>query len=113
VSSQWKSTERAVAKRLGGRRVPITGRQRGDTPDVAHEWLSVEVKHKAQLPLWLHDAMSQAVAAQRNGQMPIVVLHQSGQRHDNDLVVVRMRDWVEWFGADALAAAGVPEELAR
>ena len=32
----WKATERAIAARLGGRRVPITGRQRGDVPDVAH-----------------------------------------------------------------------------
>lgn len=97
-TAQWKATERAVAKRLGGRRVPITGRQRGDAPDVAHEHLSVEVKHRANLPLWLHDAMSQAMAAARAGQLPLVVLHQAGQRHDNDYVVIRMRDYTEWYG---------------
>ncbi len=100
MSSQWKSTERAVAKRLGGRRVPITGRQRGDVPDVQHSWLSIEVKHRKTIPAWLHDAMAQAVAAQRDGQLPIVCVHKAGARHDEDIVCVRMKDFVEWFGGD-------------
>jgi hypothetical protein len=29
----------------------------------------------------------------------VVVLHELGQRHDNDLVVMRMRDYAEWYGA--------------
>jgi hypothetical protein len=27
-----------------------------------------------------------------------VVLHETGRRHDNDLVLVRFGDFVEWFG---------------
>jgi len=81
--------------------VPITGRQRGDVPDVKHEWLAVEVKERARpLPRWLRDAICQAVAAQREGQLPIVVLHQTGQRHDTDIVCVRLKDFEEWFGGD-------------
>ncbi|NPV08049.1 MAG: hypothetical protein HPY83_08815 [Anaerolineae bacterium] len=94
----WKATERAVATRLGGRRVPITGRQRGDVPDVAHEWLSIEVKHRRALPQWLTEAMSQAVAAAGVSQLPCVVLHEAGSRHDGDLVVLRLGDFCDWFG---------------
>ncbi len=98
MSARWKEVERAVAAKLGGQRVPITGRQRGDVPDVQHPWLSIEVKHRQLLPAWLHNAMSQAVAAARAGQLPVVVLHEAGQRHDNDYVVIRMRDYREWYG---------------
>lgn len=93
----WKRTEREVARLLGGRRVPITGRARGDAPDVAHPWLSIEVKERSSLPRWLLTALRQARAAARDGQLPVVVLHQTGQRHNDDLVVLRLADFREWF----------------
>jgi len=80
--------------------VPITGRQRGDTPDVAHPWLSVEVKHRKSLPAWILDAMSQARAAARSDQLPCAILHESGRRHDDNLVLVRLGDFREWFGPE-------------
>ncbi len=98
MDKPWKRTERAVAARLSGQRVPITGRQRGDVPDIKHRWLSIEVKSRKTLPAWLHTAMSQAVAAIRGVQLPVVILHQTGARHDDDIVCVRLGDWVEWFG---------------
>lgn len=91
----WKLTERAVASRLGGRRVPVSGRGRGD---VAHKWLAIEVKHRKRLPKWLKEAMAQARAASGLSQLPIVVLHEAGQCHDEDLVVLALKDFVEWFG---------------
>ncbi len=33
----WKRIERSIAGIIGGERVPITGRARGDTPDVRHD----------------------------------------------------------------------------
>jgi hypothetical protein len=96
--TNWKRTERQVAARLGGKRVPVTGRARGDVPDVAHEWLAIEVKHRRRLPLWLLAAMVQARASAETGQLPVVVLHQHGQRHDSDLVVMRLADFTTWFG---------------
>ena len=95
----FKRTERAVAARLGGKRVPITGRQRGDVPDVAHPLYSVEVKHRQSIPAWLKDAVSQAVAASTPQQIPIVVLHEAGQRHGNDLVVIPLSEFTAWYGA--------------
>jgi hypothetical protein len=38
---------------LGGQRMPVTGRQRGDTLDsIEHEALSIEVKSRKALPAW-------------------------------------------------------------
>lgn len=95
----WKATESKIAAALGGRRVPVTGRNRGDAPDIKHDWLCPEVKHRETIPAWLHDAMAQALAAAAPEQLPIVVLHQSGERHQNDYVVIRLADFVDWFGA--------------
>ena len=103
MSELWKATERAICKRLGARRVPVTGRQRGDAPDGEHSWLSIEIKHRKSFPLWLHDAMAQAAASVRDEQLPVVVLHQFYRRHDDDFVVLRLRDFVDWFvGEEAL-----------
>lgn len=76
---QWKNVERRVAALLGGVRVPVTGRARGSAPDVQHAVYAVEVKHRKRLPDWLHEAMAQARAAQRDGQIPLVVLHEQRQ----------------------------------
>ncbi len=98
----WKRSERAVAAILGGRRVPITGRQRGDAPDVAHPWLSIECKHRRALPAWIADALDQAAAASDGRKrLPIVVLHEAGQRHGSDVVMLTLADWVDWFGGVA------------
>lgn len=94
----WKRNERAIAARLGGRRVPVTGRARGDQPDIDHPLWAVEAKTRRTLPAWLHDALAQARAAARPGQVPIVVLHQTGQHHADDLVVLRLADFVDLVG---------------
>lgn len=98
----WKRTERKIAAQLGGRRVPVTGRARGDAPDVAHEWLAIEVKHRATLPGWLHDAMRQAEASKRGAQIPVAILHESGQPHAQDLVVIRLADFRQFFGPEGI-----------
>ena len=94
----WKRTERKVASKLGGERIPITGRARGSAPDVATSWACVEVKHRKALPQWLLEAVAQACASAQDDQLPVVVLHGSGMRHDSDLVVMRLRDFRAWYG---------------
>ncbi len=99
TDKRWKRTERSIAKRLGGERVPITGRQRGDAPDIRHPILSLEIKDRKRLPNWLHDAAAQAQAAKTDKeQLAVVVLHEAGKRHDDDVVVVKFKDFCEWFG---------------
>ncbi len=100
MDKTWKACERAIAGILGGERVPVTGRQRGSAPDVAHDWLSIECKHRKELPAWIHDAMSQAEASKRGTQLPIVILHESGQKYADSLVVLRLSDFVDNFGGE-------------
>ena len=94
----WKRSESRIASLVGGERVPVSGRGRGDNPDIAHDWLSPEVKSQRTLPLWLRTAMVQAMMAKRDGQLPVVILHESGRRHDQSIVCIRLSDFVEWFG---------------
>jgi len=42
--------------------------------------------------------MAQAVANAPSGKVPRVVVHVKGQRRDNDLVILRLKDWEEWYG---------------
>jgi len=94
----WKRTEREIAGILGGKRVPVSGRARGDAPDIRHPWLSIEVKSRKTLPAWIKDAVSQARAAATEHQLPVAILHQEGGRHGLDLVVMRLKDFRDWFG---------------
>lgn len=94
-TATWKATERTLAKRLNGQRLGATGKANAD---VVAGHLSVECKHKRRLPGWLKDAVQQAARNAGEGQLAIVVLHEAGKRHDNDLVVVRLKDWQEWYG---------------
>ena len=97
TNTTWKSVERAIARKVGGERMSnhALGLQ---TPDVETEIWSIEVKHRKTLPKWLHDSISQAETNASEGKLPLVVLHEKNQRHDNDLVLVRLRDFVDWFG---------------
>ncbi len=87
----WKRVERAIARRLGGQRVPVSGR--AGQPDVDHPYLSVEVKSRKQLPRWLHAAVRQAVRSAR-GRVPVVVLHEWRQPHNDDIVLLRLCDFL-------------------
>ncbi len=93
----WKSCERRVAELLGGHRVPVSGRGRGDAPDIEHPTLSVEVKSRKKIPAWLEDALRQAQASTKDGRLPIMVLHQDGQRYSSSLVVLRLEDFSKYL----------------
>jgi hypothetical protein len=88
----WKACERKIAEILGGVRVPVSGRQRGATPDVEHPILSIEVKSRKTIPAWLLDALDQAQAASKNGRLPVAVLHQDRQQYADSLCVLRLED---------------------
>lgn len=91
---RWKRTERRIAAELGGQRVPVTGRSRGDAPDIEHDRLSIEVKERQALPAWLHDAMAQAVAASDGDRIPVAILHERGQRYRDCYALIRLADLV-------------------
>ncbi len=97
ADKRWKNTKRRIAALLGGRRVLVSGRGRGDQPDIAHLWRSLKVKDRASLSAWLLDALDQAERSATVDQLPVAVLHQAGDRHDQALVVLLLGDFVAWF----------------
>lgn len=97
-TSTWKQAERSAAKLLDGRRVGPSGRA---TADVESDWAAVEVKTRKTLPAWLKDAVKQAegaACATVTPKLPVVVLHEVGGRHADDLVLVPMSAFVAWYG---------------
>lgn len=83
-NSEWKKSERRMAELLSIRgaletaRVPIPGRQRGETPDIAHPWFAIEHKYgKRVLSGVQNEAWEQAEAsADEQGLPPLVTLEQ-------------------------------------
>ena len=93
----WKVCERRVAELLGGHRVPVSGRGRGYTPDIEHPTLSIEIKSRKKFPAWLEDALLQAEASAKNGRLPMVVLHQDGQRYTGSLLLLRLEEFSKFL----------------
>ena len=95
--SGWKANERAIAKYIGGKRVPITGRQRGDAPDIAHNWLAVEVKYREAVPGWIHEGMDQAEASRRGVQCPVLIIRQKRQPVGDAMICMRLSEFRERY----------------
>lgn len=95
--STWKSVERAIAREVGGERVPITGRVRDQgKPDIDHDRFSIEVKHRKALPSWIKDAVDQSEKSNKDGsKVPIVVLHEKNQKYKDSFVLIRLSDLLE------------------
>ena len=53
----WKASERRIAEKLGGKRVPVTGRERGSAPDVEHKLYAIEHKYGKVLSSRLQTAI--------------------------------------------------------
>jgi hypothetical protein len=96
----FKGVERSLARRLNGDRTGHTG-----GADVQTDWLCVEVKTRKMLPQWMRDAIAQAKRNAGVSQLPIAILHQTGQRHAGDLVVMALADFENWFGGNGEGGA--------
>jgi hypothetical protein len=91
MTKTWKEHERRTARRLSGIR---NGNRGTATSDVTAGRYAVECKSRKALPAWLLDALNQAARNAGEGQIGIVVLHQVGQRSDNDIICIRLADWL-------------------
>lgn len=85
--------------RKPSRRVPVTGRTRGDAPDVDDPDFAVECKHGRHVPKLLVAAMAQSQAAREHylkrdegDRIPMVVMHPHGGRYEDSLVIFRIKD---------------------
>lgn len=94
----WKANERMIAKYIGCQRIPVSGRQRGDNPDLDHPHLACEVKLRKTIPAWLKDAMDQAQASKRRkNDMPVVIIRERGQRVEDALIVTTLGEFRERY----------------
>ena len=87
----WKHCERMVAKLLGGVRTGCNGESRRD---IEHPRWSIEVKHRKELPKWIHEAYNQA-DLEKEHHIPIVVLHQKGTKYDDCYVLTKLNYFKE------------------
>ena len=86
-----KNTERAIAKRMGGKRIGILGKD-----DVQVGPFSIEVKDKKRFAG--EKIMLQAERNCPKDKTPLAVVHLTGQSHDKDILMMRMKDAEEWYG---------------
>ena len=86
-----KAAERSVANTLGGKRV---GTLSGEDIHIDGPF-SVEVKSRQTFVAcaWMAQAVRNA-----KGKTPLLVVHVHGKRHDDDLVIVKMSDFQNWWG---------------
>ncbi len=97
--------ERATAAAFGAERIAGVGRR-----DVSGAGLSIECKSSQKLPKWLKGAMAQAERLARPDTLALVVLHELGSRYDEDLVVLRRKDFIAWWEGGPATKAGGDEE---
>jgi hypothetical protein len=101
----WKARERGVAKRLGGRRIPVTGIDR-DGADVETPLLCVQAKHGRRRPGYLKGWLDgiRATASAR-GKVGVVVWSLKHERGDEAVVLLALRDFEALHGSIGPAAA--------
>ena len=92
-SKAWKEGERRVAAIFGVKRTPLSGGSSGHTrSDTLHPRLFIEIKHrKKQAVISLFRETKDL--AKKEGKLPIVVLHETGQ-HMNYCVVPLEREYL-------------------
>lgn len=86
-----KNNERALAKRLGGKRVGILCGE-----DISHQHFSIECKSRVAFA-----GEKFIIQAERNcpiGKTPLAIVHILKKGHGNDIVMMRLKDWEDWFG---------------
>ena len=86
-----KNTERNVAKIIGGKRIGILGKD-----DVQAGPFSIEVKDRQKS--LAHSFMAQACRNCSPVLTPLVVIHKKNSSNHDDLVCIRMKDWIDFYG---------------
>ena len=90
-----KHAERRVARALGGKRLPSIGSHQSDVVNV---WMGIEVKYRKKLPIWLTKAIQQTIASTNPNSLPAVVLLEKHQQVENGILLLRIKDFKQWFG---------------
>ena len=73
--------------------------QSGGDADLINEWLVIE-GFQEPIPEYLWKKIRQAVRASAkrgNKHLPIVYWREKGKRDKDGLIIVRVKDWIEWY----------------
>ncbi len=89
--SHGRHVQSVFAKKLGGKSVGTIEGQ-----DISHEIWSVEVKDRKKFIG--NTFMVQAVKNCPEDRTPLVIVHETGQRFAQSVVLMRFCDWEDWFG---------------
>ena len=93
----WKRFERDVARKLDGRRLPCDGSKDGIDVDAGP--FKVQCKLGRRMPSYLREWLDGITeTAKRKGGTGIVIWKQPGERVDDSVVVLRLKDWQDWHG---------------
>ena len=94
----WKRREREVAARLGGQRLPVSGRGK-DEPDAETPLLCIQSKHGRNRPSSLTTWMDGICrTAGDRGKVGLVVWSTMRERGDDALVILRLKDFEALHG---------------
>lgn len=87
----WKASERRIAAILGGKRIPVTGRERGSAPDVEHEKFAIEHKYGKVLSTRFQTAIEQALAAAvGTDKLPLVTFEHARKGNVGNIIGITM-----------------------
>ena len=93
--ARGKRAERAVVKALGGKRTGVLGGE-----DITHSIFSIESKSREKIPKWFADFWEQTERNCEEDKIPLLVIHKLNHKHEDDWVVIKMKDFLEIKKAD-------------
>lgn len=91
-----KSYENYIANRLN---LKHTGYVGYECPDVEGEDIVIDTKHRENLPLWIKEPL-QELQKQAEERLSLVIWHEKYANHDDDLVVMSLKDFERLYNAD-------------
>lgn len=94
----WKAAERRIARKLGGRRIPVTGEREGIDVDAGP--FVYQLKVRRGMPKYLSDWLEGIRRQAGNGEARTgVVIWKSPRAHDDGAVVLlSLADWIALHG---------------
>ena len=102
AEKSWKRFERAIAHRLGGKRLPCDGSK--DGVDVDAGAFVYQTKLRRGMPDYLRDWLRGITeAGERTGAIGCVIWKEPRGRADDAVVVLRLKDFQEVVEAAMLA----------
>ena len=94
----WKAFERRLARRVGGRRIPVTG-ERDGADVIADGAFCYQAKLRRGLPSYLREWLRGIVAAGgRKNATGVVVWKAPREKDDEAIVILRLADWQALHG---------------